>query len=96
LGLHALTSKMTTQVLRCLIPLLRDHFGNFPEQQLRRRGTDPRTTWFRQVGATSRMARASMNVVTRNAAPTRISRNRDVHWTAYNTDNQLDATIMVY
>jgi len=71
LGSQALASKKTMQALRWNIHLLRDKLGNFPEPQLRRRGTDPSTVWFRQVGAISLTAWASMNVLTRNAATTR-------------------------
>jgi len=71
LGSQALASKKTTQALRWNIPLLRDKLGYFPEPQLGRRGADPRTLWFRQFGATSLKAWASMNVLTRNAATTR-------------------------
>jgi hypothetical protein len=71
LGSLAHTSKETTKALRLYIPLQRDEIGNFLEPQLRRLGTDPRTVWFRQGGATSRTAPASMNVLKRNAASTR-------------------------
>jgi len=71
LGSQALTTKNTTQALRCNIPRLRDQLGNFPEPQLLRRGTDPRTVWFRSGGANSRTARTSMNEFKRNANTTR-------------------------
>jgi len=59
---------------------------NFCEPELRRRGIDLSSVWFRQDGATAHTARASMCVLREMFPHHVISRGGDVPWPAHSPD----------
>ena len=59
---------------------------NFCEPELRRRGIDPSSVWFQQVGATAHTARASTSVLWEMFPQHVISRCGDVPWPARSPD----------